>query len=72
MKELTEPMMKAVKAMQKNDGKIIREPGGIWVTDGSFWHKTVTVEALVSRGVAEYTEWKEGRNGKFPIEARLV
>jgi hypothetical protein len=69
--DFTPSMQKAIKAMQDNGGKIVRKPGGVWVTDGSYWHKTVTVEALVTRGAAEYTEWKEGKNGRFPIEATL-
>lgn len=29
---------------------------------------TSTINGLVDRGIAVYTAFKEGRNGKFPIE----
>lgn len=52
-------------------------PGGYWAgrdygpgNRSSFG--TTTVEALIARGVIEYTDWREGRNGKFPVAAVLV
>lgn len=57
-------------------GAIERIPGGFWVQPGtsatypSFG--TTTVEALVKRGAAKYTDWKENRNGRFPIKAELT
>ena len=69
---------------EQPDQSIHRHPGGYWRNKdplepcppikgtyiGSFG--TSTVQAIVDRGVAEYTEWQEGRSGRFPIQARLV
>jgi len=71
-------MKRAIRAASANGvktrGKLIRYPGGFWYPDGpgqrSF--STPTVEALVRRGLAEYTAWKDGRNGFFPIEMTLT
>ena len=75
--ELSPKMKSAVAYMQKHDNKLVRYPGGYWASVG--WHLwsgpcfgTPTVQALVRRGVAEYTVWKDGRSGKFPIECTLT
>jgi hypothetical protein len=71
--KLTPTMQAAVNHAQKHGGALVRWPGGFWYAvdqQGSgYSFGTPTVQALVSRGVAEYTEWQEGRNGKFPIRA---
>ena len=66
-------MILAMDHMKNHEGKLVRFPGGFWAAIG--WHAyagpyfgTPTVQALVTRGVAEYTAWKDGRGGKFPIE----
>lgn len=70
MSELSATMRAALDHASKNGG-LVRSPGGYWgprapcgcpLTFG-----TSTINALVSRGLAEYTEWKDGRNGSFPI-----
>ena len=62
---------------EQTDGKLKRYPGGFWagtVCDRP-WNKgknmfgTSTVNGLVSRGLMEYCAWKEGKRGKFPVEA---
>ena len=73
--ELSPKMLKAIDHMKNHDNKLVRFPGGYWAAEGWAWHGpyfgTSTVEALVRRNVATYTVWKDGRNGKFPIEVTL-
>ncbi len=74
--ELTPKMLKAIDRMKAHGNKFVRYPGGYWAAnDWHRWHGpcfgTSTIEALVRRGIAEYTEWRDGHNGRFPIEVRL-
>lgn len=69
------PTMKAAwELAAKYGGKLIRFPGGYWAQQGwdshSRWFATPTIQALVSRGVASYSTWYEGRS-RFPIEITL-
>lgn len=74
MSELSATMREALDYASKHGG-LERFPGGYWCEPGhSQWNVnplvsfgTKTVQALVSRGLAEYTEWRDGRNGTFPI-----
>lgn len=73
---LTDKMLSCIDYMRCHKNKLVRFPGGYWAAEG--WHSyngaffgTSTVQALVTREVAEYTAWKDGRSGKFPIEATL-
>ena len=74
---LTPTMQHAVDYAKQHDGKLHRHPGGFWGAP-SWWDEhralfgTSTVAGLVRRGAAAYTEWKEGRNGRFPIVATLT
>lgn len=70
---LSKTMRECVERMRANDGSIDRHPGGFWrsAPTGGYWFGTSTVEALVARGVAEYTLWQDGRSGRFPIRAVL-
>ncbi len=77
--ELSKTMCEARDFAAANGGELIRLPGGFWCkpgasqwAPGSVYFATPTVMALVRRGVAEYTEWQQGRSGKFPIRATLV
>jgi len=76
--DLSETMRKAVALAVAHDGVLIRQPGGFWVGQSHAdalagggsqtpYFATGTVEALVTRKAAEYTEWKEGRSGRFPV-----
>lgn len=63
--------------MQSHGRKIHRHQGGYWAQKN--WNinhgrcfGTCTVNALVTRGVAEYTRFIEGKNGRFPVEAELI
>ena len=74
--ELSQMMQKAIGQMRKHNNKLVRLPGGWWLGEGVSRFQgpmfgTSTVEALVKRGLAEYTTWKDGRNGAFPIECML-
>ena len=74
-KKLSPLMQDAYNVAQKSEGKIYRLPGGFWYFNKKYegsYIGTTTVEALVSRGLATYTEWKEGRRGKFPIEVTVA
>lgn len=76
-KPLSDTMSALVDRMKECDNKIYRHPGGYWAHkdfkyNNGPWFGTPTVQALISRGVAEYSNWQEGRNGRFPIEARLI
>src|SRR3990172_6451312 len=75
--ELSQKMISAIYHMSRHSNKLVRFPGGYWARDG--WHSwdgpcwgTPTVEAIVRRGFAEYTVWKDGRSGRFPIECGLT
>lgn len=76
--KLTNTMREAV-AFIKRHGKIVRYPGGFWCQPGlegmpmhNRSHSSPTINALVGRGIAEYSEWVDGRTGKFPVEAKLT
>jgi hypothetical protein len=60
--------------IRERGGEIVRFPGGFWTVEpwGQKTWGTSSVEALVKRGVLEYSEWKENRNGRFPIRARII
>lgn len=76
-KPLSATMAIALADTIDHGGKLIRHVGGYWSWpncpkrqhDGvpEEYFGTSTVEALVARGAFEYVEWKDGRNGKFPI-----
>jgi hypothetical protein len=74
-------MTAALGEVGKHGGKLVRHPGGFWSYDGcparwdglpTWWVDTGTVNALERRGRITFTEWKEGRNRRFPIEATVV
>jgi hypothetical protein len=54
------------------ENSLVRHQGGFWTSiDGRHpVFGTSTIEALVKRGVAEYTEWKDGRIAPFPIRVK--
>lgn len=75
--ELSPKMVSAIKHMARNGNKVVRYPGGYWASE--HWHAwsgpcfgTPTIEAIVRRGYAEYTVWKDGRASRFPIECGLT
>ncbi|MFC1333169.1 MAG: hypothetical protein G8D89_20625 [gamma proteobacterium symbiont of Clathrolucina costata] len=85
-KKLTQTMQQAVDFARAHDNKLTRHPGGRWAAahdPGLKWRdeegttlyavyfETRTVQGLVSRGAAKYSDWKEGPGGRFPIEVTL-
>lgn len=77
--EISETMHAAVQFAWKNGGKLTRHPGGFWRDAGptmdrwgGTWFGTPTIEALVKRGLATYTQWKESGNRRFPIEMTMI
>jgi hypothetical protein len=79
MNDLTVTMQQAITLMKRNGGALHRFPGGFWAAEGfrqngiyrmpSFGAKTI--QGLVDRGIANYTVWKGGRNGRFPIVVEI-
>jgi hypothetical protein len=71
-REISKKMQQAMLYAMSNGGKLRRYRGGFWAFEswheGQYpWFDGSTVEALVSRGLMAHTEWREGRNGNFPI-----
>lgn len=75
-RELSKTMADAKAAMMEA-GSLERLPGGFWAAPGCPRHPhngypivswgASTIKALVDRGVAQYANFKEGRNFRFPI-----
>lgn len=66
-------------AVLKGAGKLKRFPCGFWSVEGFSlnspykWFGTGTINALVSRDRAVYTDWQTRRdNSRFPVEATVV
>ncbi len=71
-REFSKKMQQAMLFAMANGGKLRRYRGGFWAMEawkkGQYpWFGGSTVEALVSRGLMAYTEWREGRKGNFPV-----
>ncbi len=79
-RELLSPTMSAALThARSHGGSLVRQPGGFWVGENHAttfvtassqqtpYFGTKTVQALVSRKAAHYTEWKDGRGGRFPV-----
>lgn len=74
-KPLTKTMLSLIDYI--GQATLYRHAGGFWKRDEHWVVNSPSfggssVEALVSRGIAEYTQWKDGKNGRFPIQARLI
>ena len=72
---LSPSMREALFFVEKHAGRIRRYPGGFWTNPEKYEQPTFgtkTIEALVTRGYLFYSEWKQGRRGIFPIEAKLI
>lgn len=76
---LSATMVACLDLANQHGGELVRYVGGYWAPrnlglhpslNGSEYHGSSTVQALVTRGHAEYSEHREGRNGKFPIAVR--
>ena len=80
-KPLSPTMTECLAYIRDGGGEIERFPGGFWATPGEHpWpghsvrqhYGTTTVQALITRGKLEYTEWKQNQTGRFPIRAMLA
>lgn len=76
-KTLSAVMTVCVQEMRAWGGLIERYPGGFWAKPGEATHcepefGTPTIEALVQRGFAVYSEHKEGARVTLPIKATLT
>lgn len=79
-KALTATMVACLDDARAAGGELVRYRGGFWAArnaprchDGlprPYWG-TSTVEAIVARGEAAYTEWRDGRSGRFPVAMRV-
>lgn len=85
--KLSPTMQDAIKYANEHGGKLVRYPGGYWTVSGHEMTRgisfgTSTIEALVKRNVAVYSEWKH-RSGcpanisthccaKFPVEVTIT
>jgi hypothetical protein len=72
--EISKKMQEAMLYALVNGGKLRRYRGGFWAMENwrhgqRPWFGTSTIKALVSRELMSYTEWQEGRRGRFPIAA---
>lgn len=77
---LSQIMNDALAVAMAHGARLMRLPGGFWVQPGFKWVSgsvpspsigTSTIEALVARGLMEYSKWQEGRKGRFPVEVRV-
>lgn len=80
-KPLSATMVACLDDALEAGGELVRYQGGYWAArnaprahDGipRPYHGTKTVQALVDRRAAEYSEWRDGRNGQFPIAMRVL
>jgi len=79
-KPLSATMVACIDCAQEAGGELVRYQGGYWadrggghpMTNRREFHSTPTVQALVTRGYAEYSEHRDGRNEAFPIAMRLT
>lgn len=75
---LSATMVSCLDLALEHDGVLVRYQGGYWAPRGRIHPKlggesygSKTVEALVTRGVAEFTEWKDGRASRWPVAMKL-
>lgn len=81
-KEISALMAAALAMASEHNGELVRYVGGYWSfrgcpknsTGGSpvEYFGTSTIEGLVARKRLEYSEWRDGRAGKFPVAAKIV
>lgn len=78
--KLSAAMVEALDEINIHGGKLIRYQGGYWTSPGTAWAghapawyvSTPTINALERREWLRFTEWKQGKNRKFPISAEVV
>lgn len=80
--QISATMVDCIEMAREAGGKLVRFQGGYWAPRNSLrrphdglpvsWHNSNTINALVTRCVAKYTDWLEGARNTFPIEMTLV
>ena len=70
--KLSQTMIDAIMFARAHEWKLERFPGGFWGGPDTAPFVSKTVAALIKRGQGSYTKWKEGKNGRFPIEFTLA
>jgi hypothetical protein len=81
-KPLSATMVDCIELARTHGGELVRFQGGYWAGRNAprMPHDGIprpycggsTVNAIVTRGYAEYSEWREGRSFKFPIAIKLT
>lgn len=80
-KPLSATMVACIDDANAAGGELVRFQGGFWAARNGPrdylgiprpYHGASTIKALIERGAAEYTEWKEGRDFRFPIAVRIT
>lgn len=71
--DLSPTMLAAYEVIKEGGGKLHRFPGGYWrtVENANIYFGMQTVHALVTRGVAFYSNYRDGIKGRFPVEITL-
>jgi hypothetical protein len=69
--------MKEALDYLREHGVIVRYIGGFWARPGwrrfeQPWFKYHTIEALVRRGLVEYSEWKTWCNRRIPVAVKEI
>lgn len=77
-------MTAAMALAHDGGGRLIRMRGGFWAKPGTGWdgarpagewHSTPTIQALVKRGLVEYSKWQKRTwaepHDTFPIEVTI-
>ena len=78
-KPLTHTMIECLQALG-TAGEFVRYQSGYWAPRSVARHRhnglpqwsfgSSTIYAVEARGYAAFTEWQDGRNGRFPIAVR--
>ncbi len=79
MSVLSYTMELAEQAARANGGRLHRHRGGYWTpsknpnSPSTMEHYgTSTIDGLVRRGLAYYSDHRRGRSGEFPVEMTLI
>lgn len=79
--EISALMAAALAMAHDHGGELTRYVGGYWSWRSCprdhnghpvDYFGASTIEGLVARKRLEYSEWKDGRNSRFPIAAKIV
>lgn len=80
--EISALMAAALEMAQAHGGKLVRSAGGYWSWEGCPRQKhnglpveyfgMRTIHGLVTRRRFRYSEWREGREKRFPIAVQMV